>query len=359
MGKARRRILILTRWGLGDLLRTTPMIRALHEGLPGCVIAVATRNSVFRDVFLKNPHVRDPNVMPKTRKALARYILSRRKQRYDAVIACYPAGLVTVLIGFLLAGRRVYSHLPPGAPGRLHRLLCARVINSGTVRHHIDQNLALAGLLGVSADGASRAMEAYLSEADRAAAAALVHQHGLANCALIGLAPGSGLGTLEKRWPAVYYAELSDLVQNRLPGAAVLVFEGDWMDKDSVDRVEAAARRPFVRLRGLPLGTAMALLSLCRVLVCNDNGAMHMAEAVSTPVVAIFGPTDASAAGPTGMRDVLVQRTDLACCPCWDTYQGAIACRNQDRLVCLTSIKPQDVMQEVSLLVALSGGGES
>jgi len=38
--------------------------------------------------------VRDPHVMPKTRKALARYILSRRKQRYDAVIACYPAGLV-------------------------------------------------------------------------------------------------------------------------------------------------------------------------------------------------------------------------------------------------------------------------
>ena len=194
MGKARRRILILTRWGLGDLLRTTPMIRALHEGLPGCVIDVATRNSLFRDVFLRNPHVRDPNVMPKTRKALARYILSRRKQHYDAVIACYPAGLITVLIGFLIAGRKGYSHLAPGGAGWLQRLLCARVIRPSEVPHHIDKNLALASLLGADTAGASRAMEVFLTNEDHQAARTFVEESGLAGRMLVGLSPGCGIG---------------------------------------------------------------------------------------------------------------------------------------------------------------------
>lgn len=351
MGKACKRILILTRWGIGDVLRTTPLIRLLGLGMPACEIDVAVRNSIAQQVLFGNPYVRDPHVMPKTRKALARYILSRRKQRYDAVIACYPAGLVTVLIGFLIAGRKVYSHLAPGGAGWLQRLLCARVIRPSDVPHHIDKNLALAGLLGADTAGASRAMEVFLTDEDHQAARAFVEENGLAGRVLVGLSPGCGIGYKEKRWPAEHYAELSDLVHERIPGAAVLVFEGDWMDKEAVDAMGQSVQRPFVRLRGLPLREAMAIKSLCAVVVCNDNGGMHMAEAVGTPVVAIFGPTDAAEFGPTGTHDVLLQRADLGCCPCWDEQKRRIDCTNPVHLECLVSISPEEVLAEVNAVM--------
>jgi lipopolysaccharide heptosyltransferase II len=82
------------------------------------------------------------------------------------------------------------------------------------------------------------------------------------------------------------------------------------------------------------------LISLCRVLVTNDSAPMHVASAVNTPTVAIFGPTDPAKYGPLAARSITI-RKDLRCSPC----QKALCKFN---LECMSSISSEEVVDAVS-----------
>jgi ADP-heptose:LPS heptosyltransferase len=83
-----------------------------------------------------------------------------------------------------------------------------------------------------------------------------------------------------------------------------------------------------------------ALLSLCRALICSDSGPMHLASAVGTPVVALFGPTTREwGFYPAGERDIVLEK-DLPCRPC--SLHGENACPYGGR--CLTSISPEEIL---------------
>jgi heptosyltransferase-2 len=82
------------------------------------------------------------------------------------------------------------------------------------------------------------------------------------------------------------------------------------------DGIEAAMRRRPVNLAGkTTVRELMALLSLCGFLVTNDSGPMHIAAALGTPLVAIFGPTDWRTTSPW-TRTAKIVRVDVDCSPC-------------------------------------------
>ncbi|MDR3177146.1 MAG: glycosyltransferase family 9 protein [Desulfovibrio sp.] len=86
-----------------------------------------------------------------------------------------------------------------------------------------------------------------------------------------------------------------------------------------------------------------ALLSFCRVLVSSDSGPLHLAAAVDTPVVALFGPTTREwGFYPCGPRDIVLEK-DLSCRPC--SLHGGIRCGTGGQ--CLSSITAEDVMQAI------------
>ncbi|MDR1684951.1 MAG: glycosyltransferase family 9 protein [Desulfovibrio sp.] len=86
-----------------------------------------------------------------------------------------------------------------------------------------------------------------------------------------------------------------------------------------------------------------ALLSLCRALVCSDSGPMHLASAVGTPIIALFGPTTREwGFYPAGERDIVLEK-DLPCRPC--SLHGESACPYDCR--CLTSISPEEILAAV------------
>jgi heptosyltransferase-2 len=62
----------------------------------------------------------------------------------------------------------------------------------------------------------------------------------------------------------------------------------------------------------------LAVLSQCRLLVCNDSGPMHLANLLGVPIVAIFGPQRPESFGPRGERDRVVIRPEFSCRPCFD-----------------------------------------
>jgi heptosyltransferase-2 len=146
-----------------------------------------------------------------------------------------------------------------------------------------------------------------LTDQDRALADAWLRARGVAP-GFVAVAPGSIWGT--KRWP--YYAELAAALES--PIVAI----GGQEDAVLADRVVAAAPgRGWSAAGELGLRASAALLERAATLVTNDSAPLHLATAVGTPVVAVFGPTvPGFGFGPSRPGDVVVQQTGLACRPC-------------------------------------------
>jgi heptosyltransferase II len=146
-----------------------------------------------------------------------------------------------------------------------------------------------------------------LTEEDRRLAAEWLVARGVGD-GFVAMAPGSIWGT--KRWPR--YAGLVAALDR------TMVIVGGPEDRVLGESVAAAAPgRVHVAAGVLPLRVSAALMERARVLVTNDSAPLHLASAVGTPVVAIFGPTvPAFGFGPRGAADRIVEHPSLPCRPC-------------------------------------------
>jgi heptosyltransferase II len=138
---------------------------------------------------------------------------------------------------------------------------------------------------------------------------------------LLGIAPGAAYGGA-KRWPPDRFAAVAaDLGQRR---GLVPVLVGSEADRPAACAIEAeldkigrtGARLPAINLAGrTDLPQLAGVLAMCAVFVSNDSGAMHLAAAAGTPVVALFGPTDERVTAPVAARSRVL--TAAAWCrPC-------------------------------------------
>lgn len=162
-------------------------------------------------------------------------------------------------------------------------------------------------MLALATDEPSMTFDFGLTGEDRARAKQWLEAHGIGGPFIV-LAPGSVWGT--KRWPG--YPELA----RRLSGA-VVVMGGPGEKVLAEEIVSGCAGRCVSAVGETTLRESTAILELAQLLVTNDSAPLHLAGAVATPLVAIFGPTvPAFGFGPLGREDVIVEQQDLACRPC-------------------------------------------
>jgi heptosyltransferase-2 len=138
---------------------------------------------------------------------------------------------------------------------------------------------------------------------------------GLKGKILVGLNPGATYGEA-KCWPPERFAELGRRLKKD-HGASILIFGSPRPQEKALNTAIAQGiGKGCLNLSGetslLQLAT---LLRRCRLLVTNDTGTMHIAAAVGTRVVAIFGPTDHRTTSPLGKGHVIIRR-DVSCSPC-------------------------------------------
>jgi len=143
-----------------------------------------------------------------------------------------------------------------------------------------------------------------------------------------------------KRWPAVSFAEVADRLQQEGGGAVMIIGGPD--ERADIAAVSGRMKTPAIDLAGATtVGLLPALLSRASLLITNDSGPMHVAAAVGTAVVALFGPTSAARTGPYGMgHDVLTGK--VPCSPCFSR-----TCHNTLPLECLITVSPQQVLAAV------------
>jgi len=240
--------------------------------------------------------------------------------------------------------------LASGAPVRINERRGLAWIWTDTVEvtngtHRVARNRALGIAAGVDAGLVPRFAP---NEEEMARCRALVREHGM----LIALSPGSNRTIAHKRWPLDKFAGL--VVQLREKGAHIVVLGGP--DEREIGR-QLTALAGTSRLTDIvgatDVGTAAAVLSRCRAVIGNDGMLLHLAAAVGTPTVAIFGPSDPRLFAPVGGRGIVVRR-DLPCSPC-----DHLRRRGCDERPCLAGIEVSEVMSAVDLALASGGPGQS
>jgi lipopolysaccharide heptosyltransferase II len=154
----------------------------------------------------------------------------------------------------------------------------------------------------------------FLREEDRKWAEQTLKDFGISDGRpLIGINPGATYG-LAKCWFPDRFGELGERLSKKWE-ASVLLF-GKEEEKSVVQEILQHIRGRGIDLTGKTnLLQLAALLERCTLLVTNDTGTMHVATAVGTPVIAIFGSSDPITTGPWGDGHVMV-RKPLACSPC-------------------------------------------
>jgi len=129
----------------------------------------------------------------------------------------------------------------------------------------------------------------------------------------VGLNPGAFFGSA-KRWPPERYAHVADRLVDAFQ-VDVLIF-GSREERPMAEAIARAMRHaPKVLSGETTLAELAALLECCRLFITNDSGPMHLAAAVGTKTLAIFGPTDERTTAPVGAHTRVIKRP-VSCSPC-------------------------------------------
>jgi len=302
------RALLVRLSSIGDVVHTLPALAALHRHGWEADWLVEPPSRVLLDL---NPLLGLVLAAPSRkhfgwRKALAT-LRAARSRRYDAALDFQ--GLWKSATWARLSGaRRVIGW--EGASRREPSsglLIGERVARAGG-GHVIDKNLALLHPLGIEAVGRREFPLPLSAEAVARVDAGLAALGG-GEIALLN--PGGGWAS--KLWAAERYGELAKGL--RALGLLPLVSWGPG-EEALADRVVAASEGTAVRSFPTTLLDYVEIARRARLVVAADTGPLHLACAVGTPVVALFGPTDPARNGPFSPEDVVIRRTP-PCAPCY------------------------------------------
>jgi lipopolysaccharide heptosyltransferase II len=227
-------------------------------------------------------------------------------------------------------------------------LYTRRVTVPTSEMHAVDRYLLAAATLG--AKGGSPECRLRIFPTDTEAVTGLLSRHGV-TMRTPWIAMNVSARWPTKRWPPERYAAVADQLNRDGMGPVVLIGGPD--ERQAAQAVISSMLTNPVDLTGeTTVGLLPALLGSAALLLTNDSGPMHIAAAVGTPVVALFGPTSPVRTGPYG-RAQRVLRSGVPCSPCFSRV-----CRNPVHLECLTSIGAGTVIEVVRQQLTLRAAGE-
>lgn len=337
-----RRIAVFRALYLGDMLLAVPALRSLRRRYPTAEITLiglpwaasfAERFDHLIDRFLPFPGFPGIDEVPYDEQRTAAFVSGQHDDRYDIVIQMHGSGSTSNPFAVALGGTLTIGYFAGDLPAGLDRS-----IRYPDLAHEIDRNLWLAELAGGSA--ADRSLEFPVADADRREADALIRPP--VRRPLVVVHPGSKLPT--RRWMPERFAAVADAVIERF-GADVVV-TGTAGETEVADTVVASMRHRGVSLAGrTTLGSLAAIVERSSLFITNDTGTAHLADALRTPSIVLFGPGDVRRWGPLDRERHRVIQVPTACSPC----EHAI-CPIDHR--CLRAIGPEQVLPEVSRLLA-------
>jgi exopolysaccharide biosynthesis WecB/TagA/CpsF family protein len=358
------RFLVIQLADIGDLILSTPALSALREARPAAHIAVLTTahaapilhdSGLADDIITFDKHTFDSLaalLKPRNLLRLAQLLARLRRGRYDTILILHH---FSTRLGALKFAALVWGAGSPRVVGLDNGngfFLTHRLPDEGFGAHHQAQYwLNLAALVGANA--APRIAKIGISAADQAWADATLNHNDAKTW--IAIHAGSGGYSTARRWDAGKFAAVADQLSQRHDAQIVLV--GGKGDDSAA--VIAAMTQPALDLTGqTTLGQLAALLGRCALFIGADSGVMHLAAAVDTPTVAIFGPSNHEAWSPWQPDGhCIVVRSAPECSPCSYVGTGVGLRGGCAARTCMKMVTVEQVVQAVGQILVSEDSG--
>lgn len=337
-----RRVLVVMLRRVGDVLLTTPAVRALRKLWPAAELDFLVEPPCH-EMLHGNP---DLTRVLRYGTAPANYLywLARvNRSRYDVVVdfmgnprtaALTFASRAPVRAGPAHVSHRwAYTHLMTQSPDKARYSALEKVLMLGTLGLPVDASDYMPGLAG---DPDS---EDFAAEAARRMR---LPRGGL----IVGLVPASRRET--RRWPAARFAELGRLLRER-HGARLVVFWGPGEEALAEEVRAGIGENAHVSPKTTSLLQLAALMGRCHLVVTNCNGPRHIATARGVPTVAVHGSSDPAAWNPPDAPLHPYVRLDELHC---------IGCRLNDcptQIECLRDLPADRVLAACDRVLAVKG----
>jgi lipopolysaccharide heptosyltransferase II len=365
-----KRILVVKTHGLGDILMTTPALRALRKRFPQASITFMASRSCA-GVLSNNPNIdrileaSDQTFFQPSLTSLCRLTVDLIRRRFDAailfsrspalhlimLIACIP-----VRIGFIKNRFSKYLltdgvHLPGNPDYR-------------KTTYEAEDNLALVNLVGAGSDGTLH-LDFFPSRIDSQFITAFLNREKKRpGNPLVGICPGGGQnpsGIFKKKlWPAANFAKLADALIETYGMEVILAGGPD--DEDTVEMVRSHMTYPAIDACGrFTLHQTGALYKKCALIITNDSIPVHIAVALQVPVVVLFGPSNPFSVTSDNGRMLRI-KSPLSCSPCFwpatpnfQTLPGGShfpPCpRNENESSCMEALNADQVWENIQAFI--------
>lgn len=338
------RILVTRTDRLGDLVLSTPVFEALRQRFPkaylACLSFLENRAVVEGNPYLDEVILYDKKGSERGWWGNFRFALRLLEKHFDTVIHLHPTNrmhLVSWLAGIPIR----IGYRKKNAWALTHTLEDRK---GEGLKHESEYDFDLLKFLGIEQPSS---LKPYfpLRGKDRTSLEIFLNHLGFDwEKPYAVLNPSASCPS--KIWPQDRFALLADQVQERYGIQVALI--GSREDRRFAQRVKALSSRPSIDLSGkLSLGNLGWLLARARLLISNDSGPVHVARAVGTPVISIFGRNLSGLSprrwGPLGEEGKVIHK-EVSCPVC-------LAHRCQINFLCLDVVSVEDVLKESTIFL--------
>lgn len=334
-----RKILILELWGIGDLVIMGSILRPLKKRFSKAGITLLSKSSA-KDIFYCNKFI--DNIIefdfPWTKHkgkyafwrwdwvALIQLVRRLRKEKFDLALDA-RGDIRNNLFSFIIGVKRRLGYNYTG--GGI--LLTDIVSGDYEAQHKAESWLNLLEYMGIE----TRDSRPYIDLPVEAAewVGGFLREKGIqGDDLLVGVHPGAGAKI--RCWPLERFARTAEYLRDKYKAKIIVFVEPNGYGSD----IPIAGEHLKVKL---PLRDVIKIIHRLKLLICNDGGLMHVANAMNVPLVAIFGPGYLNWFRPY-LKDgaVIIRKDNFNCSPCFDY------CRHKEPL-CLTSITVQEVKEAI------------
>lgn len=338
-----RRILVIMLRRVGDVLLTTPAVRALRKLYPAAEIDFLVEPPCH-EVLHGNPDLTRVLLYGTAPANYLYWLLRVNRARYDWVVD-FMGNPRTAALTF---ASRAAVRAGPAQVSHRWAYSHPMVQSADRARYSALEKILMLRSIGLDAD-ASDCMPLMTADPDSEEAASAAFRrlrmpHGL----LVGLVPASRRET--RRWPAARFAALGRLLRDRL-GARLLVFWGPGEEPLAQEVRDGIGEGAHLSPETPSIRDLAALLARCGLVVTNCNGPRHIATARSVPTVTVHGSSDPAAWNPPDAAlHAVVRRTELSCIGCRSNV-----CPTQ--IECLRDLEAERVFAACEGVLSRTAGG--
>lgn len=338
MGPKNERFLIIRLSSMGDILLTTPLIRSLHTKYPNSKIDFLVK-SQFVDCLVDNPYINKLQKFDTNKDSLSLLRKKIQQKQYNLIIDIHGNFRSFILKRGQKAARnsRFKKHL-------FKRFL---LVNFGINLYKNIRPVYLRYIdsvkdLNIKYDG--HGLDFFVQETVKQKVFELLINNNFDfDKRTICFAPGASFNT--KRWPAENFAKVAANLQTSLNTQILLL--GGPSDVSISQQISLSCPQPVINLTGtLSIQQTASAMSHSHIVLTNDTGLMHLANALKKSTIALFGPTTKELGFyPLPEISTVIENPNLTCRPC--THIGSHQCPKK-HFKCMKDISPTSVFDKVA-----------